>query len=116
VVSAAVLLVHEEVRRMGETYYRTLPARRWDDVPEALRMTMDDVRRLTYGHIYRSLDHYLRLSRIKHQCAAAIEAFDIGRHVGDATRHLGKYRPCHASAQHGKAMCRQHRHLERAPQ
>ena len=94
------------------TSSRTLEAMRWADVPESLRMTMDDVRGLTHGHLYRTLDDYLERSWLRHQCRAAIEEFDAGNRIGDATRYLGKYRRCGAPAVRGKTMCWPHRRLE----
>ena len=88
------------------TSSRTLEAMRWADVPESLRMTMDDVRGLTHGHLYRTLDEYLERSWLRHQCRAAIEEFDAGNRIGDATRYLGKYRRCGAPG--SRRRCGQH--------
>ena len=96
------------------TYYRTFAPRHWADVPEALRMTLADVRGLPAGRISHSLDDSLQRAGLRHQCAAAIEAFDLGGHVGDETRYLGKDRRCEAPAGHGKSMCWQHRRSEPA--
>jgi hypothetical protein len=77
-------------------------------------MTLADVRGLTSGHSSRSLDDSLQRAGLRYQRVAAVEDFDIGGHVGDETRYLGKYRRCEAPTVHGKTMCWQHRRLEPA--